>query len=328
MHSLCITTPDSLSLTSENAKKAFRNLISRENSNQRYNHYYKLCRQIEEAKNSAQELFKNNKFEEAYAAYDQLLSFDPTNIPFIALMHANKAFVKLKMGDSMEALKDINKSIAINPTYSKAFLRRANIYKDMGNFEQARYDFNKFKELEPGNQEVDKWIKEMMKKENEAKKKDYYKILGVEKTADAAAIKKAYRKKALEWHPDKHNESEEQTQLAERMFKDINEAYTILSDPKKKEMYDSGVDPNDPNAGFNMGGGFSGGDASEIFKMFFQGGDLGGSKIVNSVVWQHGRSFFRRQSVWWPKRWSARKTKRRKWSALHIYFRLTTLANK
>jgi curved DNA-binding protein CbpA len=54
----------------------------------------------------------------------------------------------------------------------------------------------------------------------------------VEKTADEGEIKKAYRKKAIEWHPDKHNtKSEEEVKHAEAMFKDIGEAYAILSDP-------------------------------------------------------------------------------------------------
>lgn len=66
-----------------------------------------------------------------------------------------------------------------------------------------------------------------------AAKRDYYDILGVSKTADATQLKSAYRKLALEWHPDRNKSPE-----AETKFKEINEAYQVLSDPQKKQTYD------------------------------------------------------------------------------------------
>ncbi|MBN3298625.1 DNJB4 protein, partial [Amia calva] len=63
--------------------------------------------------------------------------------------------------------------------------------------------------------------------------KDYYKILGIQKGAADEDIKKAYRKQALKWHPDKNKSAN-----AEDKFKEIAEAYEVLSDPKKREIYD------------------------------------------------------------------------------------------
>lgn len=87
-------------------------------------------------------------------------------------------------------------------------------------------------------------------------KRDYYDVLGVTKTASADEIKKAYRKKALEFHPDKNKAAD-----AEAKFKEVNEAYEVLSDPKKKQTYDQfGHAAFDPTAGGGAGGfgGFSG----------------------------------------------------------------------
>jgi len=169
-------------------------------------------------------------------------------------------------------------------------LRRGHIHKDLKNFEEARYDYERVKQKEPSNTDVKNLIEECKKLEKEAKKKDYYKILGLANNASADEIKKAYRKLAPKWHPDKNNVSEEHRLQAEKMFKDIGEAYQILSDPKKKQMYDNGMDPNDPNSGFGDFGGHSGGiDPNEIFKVFFGGGgNNGGNGFGNDG----GFSFF------------------------------------
>ena len=89
-----------------------------------------------------------------------------------------------------------------------------------------------------------------------ASKRDFYEVLGVTKTATAADIKRAYRKLALEWHPDRNKSPN-----AHEKFKEINEAYEVLSDPKKKETYDQfGHSAFQPGMGGAPGGNpFSGG---------------------------------------------------------------------
>lgn len=88
-----------------------------------------------------------------------------------------------------------------------------------------------------------------------AEKRDYYEVLGLQKGASEAEIKKAFRKKAMEYHPDKNPGDK----AAEENFKEVNEAYGILSDSDKKSKYDKfGHAGVDPNAGFGGGGGFGG----------------------------------------------------------------------
>lgn len=82
-----------------------------------------------------------------------------------------------------------------------------------------------------------------------SKRKDYYKILGVERNATEDEIKKAYRKRALIHHPDRHaSASDAEKKEQEKKFKELGEAYSILSDPKKKARYDSGQDMEDFDA--------------------------------------------------------------------------------
>merc|ERR1712032_1372993 len=84
---------------------------------------------------------------------------------------------------------------------------------------------------------------------------------------------------AIKWHPDKNNQSEEQQKLAEKTFRDINDAYTVLSDPKKRNQFDNGMDPNNPDeAGMGDFGGFSSGgiNVNDIFQMFGGGGGFSG----------------------------------------------------
>jgi molecular chaperone DnaJ len=107
-----------------------------------------------------------------------------------------------------------------------------------------------------------------------AEKRDYYEVLGLKKGAGEADIKRAFRKLAMQYHPDKNPGDKK----AEEKFKEVNEAYGILSDSQKKERYDKfGHAGVDPNAGVGEGGfgGFAGGGFSDIFSDLF-GGMFGG----------------------------------------------------
>ena len=119
-----------------------------------------------------------------------------------------------------------------------------------------------------------------------ADKRDYYEVLGVSKGASDDEIKKAYRKMAKQYHPDLHPGDAE----AEAKFKEVGEAYEVLSDAQKKSRYDqfghAGVDPNFGAGGGGWGGGVDVdfGDIGDIFSSIFGGGfggGFGGSRRQN-----------------------------------------------
>ena len=119
-----------------------------------------------------------------------------------------------------------------------------------------------------------------MKGGEKVSKRDYYELLGVERSASPEDVKKAYRKLAMKYHPDKNPGDQE----AENKFKEISEAYEILSSPEKKQRYDqfghAGVNGNGAGGGFEGFGGFGGGGFDDIFGDIFEmfGGGGGGRR--------------------------------------------------
>jgi DnaJ-class molecular chaperone len=108
-----------------------------------------------------------------------------------------------------------------------------------------------------------------------ATKRDFYEVLGVSKSASPAEIKSAYRKLALEWHPDRNKAAN-----ANEKFKEINEAYAVLSDAKKKETYDQyGHAAFQPGMGGGAQGGnpFGGGFGQGPFQYYYSSGGQGGN---------------------------------------------------
>jgi molecular chaperone DnaJ len=102
-------------------------------------------------------------------------------------------------------------------------------------------------------------------------KRDYYEVLGVDRNASASDIKKAYRKLAIQYHPDKNPDNKE----AEEKFKEAAEAYSVLSDPDKKARYDQFGFEGVSGAGGGSGFGGAGMDINDIFSMF---GDIFGGR--------------------------------------------------
>lgn len=186
--------------------------------------------------------FKEGRFSEAYTTYTEALQIDPTNSPVNMKLLFNKAMVCLSLGRLTEAVANCSRVLEMDPNYQKALLMRAKCYMDLRDFVKAVRDYKKAYEIDR-NPETLRLLEDAELALKTTTHKDYYRILGVERNASAAEIKKAYRRKALIHHPDRHvNASEDERKEHEKKFKEVGEAFETLSSPGRKECYDSQCD--------------------------------------------------------------------------------------
>ncbi|CAG8722029.1 12689_t:CDS:2, partial [Cetraspora pellucida] len=233
------------------------------------------ARSIESQKNAGNEAFKREDFNTAYNIYTAALEIDPENKNTNSKLYSNRSAVLVKLGKFTEAIKDMDKALELDPTFVKVLKRRADTYMKLEKYNEAVQDLKTALEIDSTNQEIRRELHNAERELKKASRKDYYKILGIPKDASENEIKKAYRKAALQHHPDKNCGDSE----AEVKFKEIGEAYAILSDPVKKQRYDSGADLDSPGCGMD----FDTVDPNLFFQMFmnndgFPGMGAGGSR--------------------------------------------------
>lgn len=165
------------------------------------------------------------------------------------------------MGKNEESLKCLNISLKMNPDYAKALVKRAEINSNLKYYDEAVRDLVKAQEIDPTGNNVVYKLKEAQRQVKAQKKdKNYYTMLGVPKDASEDTIKKAYKKKARELHPDRNNSTPEAAEKATKEMVDINEAKNILLDKNKRAAFDRGATAEEIDQGGpgGMGGGMGG----------------------------------------------------------------------
>lgn len=266
-----------------NAIKHLKMSLHSDPDNVKYIKEIKRIRQLDNKKEDANAAFKQASWQEAIDKYSDCLLLDPKNKPFNAKLHSNRATAYSKLLKYDEAIKDCDTALYYDASYAKAVLRKAVCLRakgEVGDLDQALREYDRAMKMVSAEAQRDlaSAIRETKLELKKAKRIDYYKLLGVYTSATAHDIKKAYRKMALVWHPDRHaNSTEEEKIAAEKKFKEIGNAYAILSDPEKKARYDNGQD-EDGSVDFDGGHGQGGGDPQDMFNMFFGGGGRGGPR--------------------------------------------------
>lgn len=233
---------------------------------------HKFVKSIEKKKKKADQAFDERKYEEAIKKYWEAIDIDATHRAF-----ARPAILKIiqalsRLGQHDDAIKQAE-TLAEEAGSAEYQWALGDALTDAERFDEALRVFQKAAEDLPENseerQKANQKIQEAQVALKQSKEKNYYKILGVSRTATSKEIKKAYRELALKYHPDKNTgDSKEE---AEKMFHDIGEAYEVLSDDELRAKYDRG------EAVFeNQGGGGHHTNAHQFFQQHFGGGGFGG----------------------------------------------------
>ncbi|KAJ1027663.1 hypothetical protein NDA16_002002 [Ustilago loliicola] len=245
----------------------------------------KKCRKLEAKKEEGNTAFKAGdhaaaveRFTEALQLADKNRSRDGPAQGFKAILYSNRATANSKNGDHTAAIADCDAALQLDSGYVKALRTRARALLATEQYEDAVRDFKKALEEASvsGGREAEQLQRELRAAEidlKRSKKKDYYKILNVSKTANESEIKKAYRKESLKHHPDKGGDEEK--------FKLCSEAYAVLTDENKRRRYDAGADDLEhdgfPGGMSGMGGfGGPGGVEINLADLFGAGGGMGG----------------------------------------------------
>ncbi|EXJ89405.1 hypothetical protein A1O3_02472 [Capronia epimyces CBS 606.96] len=235
----------------ERAEEYFRQALALDPDNTAARNYLRTMKKLDRAKTEANNLFRRGKYSEAVAAYTEALSIDPANKATNAKLLGNRAMARIKIKEFEEAKTDCDQALKLDPTYMKARKTRAKATGESGDWEQAVKDWKALVEDNPSDAELNKELRNAELELKKSKRKDYYKILGVDKDAGDKDIERAYKRKAAVLHPDKTMGDK----AKEEEFKDCLEAKETLLDPQKRHIYDTGADLMEPG----MGGGFPGG---------------------------------------------------------------------
>lgn len=145
--------------------------------------------------------FKSSDWSKAHDLYSQALQIDPCNKATNAKLYFNRATVAAKLKKFQDSVSDCNDALKLDDKYLKAFVRRGRSHMELEKYEEAVRDFEQANKMERTNGEYRQLLATAKLELKKSKRKDYYKILGVDRSANEDEIKKAYRKRALVHHP-------------------------------------------------------------------------------------------------------------------------------
>ncbi|VDP09875.1 unnamed protein product [Soboliphyme baturini] len=143
-----------------------------------------------------------------------------------------------------DAIKICTETLDVNPRLLNTLCDRAEAYIQNGQYDKAIKDYKDALNIDRINERARSGLDKAERLLKQSKRKDYYAILGVKPTAKRNEILKAYRKLAQKWHPDNFRNGAKKE--AEAKFLDIAAAKEVLTDPNKRQQFDSGIDPLDP----------------------------------------------------------------------------------
>jgi len=210
---------------------------------------FKSVKKIQKLLSSADEYMNLRRFNKALADYEAAQQVDSKYSEHSVLLNNGLCKAYAKNSKGQEAVDACTKALNMDANNNDIQTARGDAYLLLGQLGQANNDYQAVLQRDQqhqgareGMQRIQQQQHQQQRQEMLAKRKDYYKILSVSKDANEREIKRAYRQLALQWHPDR--QPADQKEEAEKQFRDIAEAYEVLSDEEKRGKYDRGEDLN------------------------------------------------------------------------------------
>uniref|UniRef100_A0A668AHQ9 DnaJ homolog subfamily C member 3 n=1 Tax=Myripristis murdjan TaxID=586833 RepID=A0A668AHQ9_9TELE len=211
-----------------------------------YSHY-KQVKKLNKQIQSAEELIQEKRYEDAVSKYEAVMKTEP-NVHHYSL-HAKERICHA-LAQSQQASRAVSvcsEVLQSDPENVNALKDRAEAYVQEEQYEEAIKDYETASQHSENDRQIKEGLERAQRLLKQSQKRDYYKILGVKRTAQKKEIIKAYRKLAQQWHPDNFKDPEEKKK-AEKKFIDIAQAKEVLTDPEMRTKFDHGEDPLDPES--------------------------------------------------------------------------------
>lgn len=206
--------------------------------------HYKQVKKLSKQLDSAEELIQMERYQEGIDKYESVMKTEPNVQFYTNLAKERICFCLVKIRMAHEAIDVCSEAHQRDPRNTNILRDRAEAYILNQEYEKAVEDYQEAREFDD-NQEIREGLERAQKLLKISRKRDYYKILGVSRSANKQEIIKAYRKLAQQWHPDNF-QSETDKKEAEKKFIDIASAKEVLTDPEMRQKFDAGEDPLDP----------------------------------------------------------------------------------
>ena len=210
--------------------------------------HYKKSKKLNKHLERVEEFLSQEKYSEAAVELEHSLSTETQVTEFVFKIKAKLCHTHHKLGVLEDVLKWCGEALELRPDDLNVMCDRADQFIDSDMLDEALEDFRNAKEIDPEFRRAKEGVDRVLKLQKQASKRNYYKILGVKRTASKKEIVKAYRHLAQMWHPDMFPDPVDK-EHAEKKFIDIADAKEVLTNKEKREKYDRGEDPLDPEQG-------------------------------------------------------------------------------
>ncbi|OQV20676.1 DnaJ-like protein subfamily C member 3 [Hypsibius exemplaris] len=258
----------------EESLNAIRECLKLDADYQPCKKHYTFVRKFVKQLTGIQEDINANQYAECVQKCDVALGLDTETDRIVRDLNGKLCLCASKV-DGARGVKVCTALLEIEPENPDYLINRADSFIANEQYEEAVNDFQEAVKHDGENRRAREGVERAKKLLKQAQRRDYYKILGLKRNVQKDAVLKAYRKLAKQWHPDRFSDPQEK-EHAQKKFMDIAAAMEVLSDSEKRQKYDAGEDPLDPEqqsrGGHPFGGGFNPFGQGQPFTFHFQQG--------------------------------------------------------